>query len=69
MTHKPPTACLNEVLLRAALRAERANQDRLLDGDAAQHARRNDDLAIQYRHRVPGASQASATQCENITTG
>ncbi len=50
---KPPTACLNEVLLRAALRAERVNHDRLLDGDAQQHAKQNDNFAIEYRHRVP----------------
>ena len=49
---KPPTACLNEVLLRAAIRAERVNQDRLLDGDAAQLAKRNDQYAIEYRHHV-----------------
>lgn len=47
-----PTAALNEVLLRAALRAERVNAERLLDGDNAQRARRNDNSAILYRHRV-----------------
>ena len=51
---KSPTACLNEVLLKAALRAERANQDRLLDGEAHQLAKRNDNYAKEYRHhRVP----------------
>jgi hypothetical protein len=58
---KPPTACLNEVLLRAALRAERINQARLLDGDAAQLAKRNDNYASQYPHRVP----ATASPNEN----
>jgi hypothetical protein len=53
---KAPTACLNEVLLRAALRAERANEARLLDGDAVQLAKRNDNYASQYPHRVPVAS-------------
>src|SRR4051812_16873155 len=57
---KPPTAALNEVLLRAALRAERINHDRLLDGDASQQARRNDNSAILYRHRVPAASPENA---------
>jgi hypothetical protein len=55
---KSPTACLNEVLLRAALRAERANAERLLDGDAQQLAKRNDNYAREYRHhRVHEASQ------------
>lgn len=59
---KPPTACLNEVLLRAALRAERANEARLLDGDATQLARRNDNYASQYPHRV----HASQTESANV---
>ena len=51
---KSPTAALNEVLLRAALRAERANQARALDADAQALARRNDNFAREYRHhRVP----------------
>ena len=55
---KSPTAGLNEILLRAALRAERANQDRLLDGEAQQLAKRNDNYAREYRHhRVPEASE------------
>jgi hypothetical protein len=49
---KSPVACLNEVLLRAALRAERANEGRLLDGEASQLAKRNDNYASQYPHRV-----------------
>lgn len=49
---KPPTACLNEVLLRACLRAERINKDRLADGDAIQLAKRNDNYASEYKNRV-----------------
>jgi hypothetical protein len=56
---KPPVACLNEVLLRAALRAERANEARLLDGEASQLARRNDNHASLY-HRVPVTQTESA---------
>lgn len=47
---KSPTACLNEVLLRACIRAERVNQDRLADGDAQQLAKRNDNDASFFRH-------------------
>lgn len=47
---KSPTAALNEVLLAAALRFERANQARLLDGEASQLAKRNDNYAKEYRH-------------------
>lgn len=65
---KSPTACLNEVLLRAALRAERINHDRLADGDASQLARRNDNLAIEYRNRVP-ASQQTEDANERAGTG
>lgn len=51
---KSPVAALNEVLLRAALRAERANQARALDADAQALAKRNDNYAREYRHhRVP----------------
>lgn len=51
---KSPTACLNEVLLKAALRFERANHEKLLDGEAHQLAKRNDNYAREYRHhRVP----------------
>lgn len=59
---KSPTAALNEVLLRAALRAERINQARALDADAKALAIRNDNYAKEYRHhRVPSASQDGAT--------
>lgn len=58
---KSPTTALNEVLLAAALRAERANQDRLLDGERRQLAKRNDNHASEYRHhRVPEASPRNA---------
>lgn len=61
---KTPTAALNEVLLRAALRAERANQDRALDAESHALAKRNDNYAREYRHhRVPEASQE--TQAES----
>ena len=52
---KPPTAGLNEILLCAALRAERINTARLLDGEASQLAKRNDYFAKEF-HRVPVAS-------------
>lgn len=55
-----PTAALHEVLLRAALRAERINHDRLLDGDNVQRARQCDNSAVLYRHRVPAAAQEAA---------
>jgi hypothetical protein len=66
---KPPTACLNEVLLRAALRAERANEARLLDGDAAQLAKRNDNYASQYksRSRKPQTESAQNERAEHRT--
>ena len=59
---KTPAACLNEVLLRAALRAERANRDRALDLEAQAHARRNDNYAREYKHRVPEASETQDSQ-------
>ena len=55
---KSPTAALNEVLLAAAIRAERANEERLREGERHQLAKRNDNSASEYRHhRVPSASQ------------
>lgn len=47
---KSPTVRLNEVLLNAAIRAERINADRLTDQRAQELARRNDDCVP---HRVP----------------
>lgn len=60
---KSPTAALNEVLLRAALRAERANHERALDAENSALAKRNDIYAKEYRHihRVPAASQDGAS--------
>lgn len=49
---KSPTAALNEVLLSAALRAERANTERMLDSEARHLARRNDYYAREF-NRVP----------------
>ena len=49
---KSPTAALNEVLLSAALRAERANAERMLDSEARHLARRNDYYAREF-NRVP----------------
>lgn len=49
---KTPTAALNEVLLSAALRAERANTERMLDSEARHLARRNDHYAREF-NRVP----------------
>lgn len=54
---KSATAALNEVLLAAALRAERLNASRDADERARELARRNDQLV----HRVPeiaGAREA-----------
>ena len=60
---KSPTACLNEVLLRAALRFERANLEKVLDTENQALAMRNDNYASVYRqmNRVPSISQESIT--------
>lgn len=47
---KSPTVRLNEVLLNAAIRAERINADRSADQRARVLAQRNDDFVP---HRVP----------------
>lgn len=63
---KSPTAALNEVLLRAALRAERINQDRALDAEANALAKRNDNYASEYRHhRVPHTKKPGARDGHN----
>jgi hypothetical protein len=59
---KSPTACLNEVLLRAALRFERANEARLLDGEASQLAKRNDNYASLYQSRSRKPQTESANE-------
>lgn len=65
---KTPAACLNEVLLAAALRFERANSARILDIEARQLAKRNDEYAREF-HRVPvTASQEKANERERIGT-
>lgn len=45
---KSPTACLNEVLLAAALRAERINAERLADQTARDLAKRNDQYSTAF---------------------
>lgn len=57
---KSPTACLNEVLLAAATRFERANQDRILELEARQLAKRNDAYAKEY-NRVPATKSQERT--------
>lgn len=52
---KSSLAGLHEVLLNAALRAERINADRAADQRAKELAKRNDQYAVL--NRVPAASQ------------
>jgi hypothetical protein len=47
---KSPITALNEVLLAAAIRAERANEERLRESERRQLAKRNDNYASEYRH-------------------
>ena len=65
MTFKSPTAALNEVLLQAALRAERLNTEPVLEECARDLARRNDKLSVASR--VP-ASQTETSANERSTT-
>lgn len=62
---KSPTDALNEVLLAAALRAERANEERLRDTERSQLAKRNDNHAREYRHNKPrSANERDRPQLE-----
>lgn len=60
---KSPTAALNEVLLQAAIRAERINSDRCSDKHAHDLAKRNDRLASI--HRVPEIQTENANGSGN----
>lgn len=64
---KTPIAALNEVLLSAALRAERANTERMLDSEARHLARRNDHYAREF-NRVPETPSQERTH-ERARTG
>lgn len=59
MSYKSPTHCLNEVLLQAAIRAERINAEPAHERRARELAKHNDRLSEQYR-RVPAAQTESA---------
>jgi hypothetical protein len=63
MTFKSPTAALNEVLLAAAIRAERINTERLSEERSRYLARRNDILTVT--HRVPVSSQTERNADEH----
>lgn len=57
---KSPTACLNEVLLSAALRFERVNADRIADREAKELARRNDKFANEFTAFKQASQDAQA---------
>lgn len=65
---KSPTACLNEVLLSAALRLERVNADREADRLARDLAKRNDQFAVEF-HRVPNSASPKENAHERAASG
>lgn len=58
MTFKSSTAALNEVLLQAAIRAERINAEPMYEKHARELARRNDRLTSS--NRVPEIRQTES---------